>query len=64
MIPKQESMADNNHILKEIGDMLTNKITERDTRGDITIFKVPGLAIEDIAAAHYVCEYEKTINTN
>jgi ornithine cyclodeaminase len=62
LIPKQEGLIDNNHILGEIGDILTDKIAGRSNNTDITIFKALGLAIEDIAAASYV--YEKAINEN
>ena len=62
LIPRQEGLIDNHHILGEIGDILTDKIVGRSNNIDITIFKALGLAIEDIAAASYV--YEKAINEN
>ncbi len=62
LIPKQEGIIDNNHILGEIGDILTDKVAGRRNNIDITIFKALGLAIEDIAAAYYV--YQKAKNNN
>jgi ornithine cyclodeaminase len=62
LIPKQEGLIDNNHILGEIGDILTDKIVGRSNNTDITIFEALGLAIEDIAAASYV--YDKVNNNN
>ena len=62
LIPKQEGVIAHNHILGEIGDILTGKFVGRSNNMDITIFKALGLAIEDIAAAAYV--YEKAKNNN
>jgi ornithine cyclodeaminase len=43
-----------NHILGELGDLLLGRFTARTGQGDITLFKSLGIAIEDLAAAHYI----------
>ena len=42
------------HILGELGDLLLGRFTARTGPGDITLFKSLGIAIEDLAAAHYI----------
>lgn len=44
------------HIRGEIGELLLGRCTGRDSERDITMFKALGLAIEDVAAAHYLYE--------
>lgn len=51
---KDEGAVDDNHILGELGEILTGRVQGRTTAGDITLFKSLGLAIEDIAAAQYI----------
>lgn len=53
-VPKREGVVDDNHIRGEIGEVLVGKVSGRTSANDITIFKSLGLAIEDLAAAHYV----------
>ncbi|MDA4129112.1 MAG: ornithine cyclodeaminase family protein [Thaumarchaeota archaeon] len=53
-IPKQEGAIDESHIVGEIGEVLEGKVTGRTGPGEITIFKSLGIAIEDVAAAHYI----------
>lgn len=57
LIPKAEGAVADDHILGEIGEVLTGKILGRRTPEDVTLFKSLGLAIEDVAAARHV--YEK-----
>jgi ornithine cyclodeaminase len=42
------------HILGELGDLLLGRFTARSGPGDITLFKSLGIAVEDLAAAHYI----------
>jgi len=62
LIPKSEGVINDSHILGEIGEILTGKITGRQTKDEITLFKSLGLALEDIASAFYV--YKKAIKNN
>jgi len=57
LFPKKEGAIDDVHILAEIGDILLDKIKGRESNEDITLFKSLGLAVEDVAAAHYI--YQK-----
>ncbi len=54
IFPKQEGAIDDDHILGEIGDVLAKKIKGRTSSQDITLFKSLGLAVEDVAAAHFI----------
>jgi ornithine cyclodeaminase len=61
-IPKQEGAVSDSHILGEIGEVLEGKVAGRTSANDITIFKSLGLAIEDLAAAHYI--YTQALTRN
>jgi len=54
LFPKQEGAIDEDHILGEIGEILLGSVEGRRSREEITLFKSLGLAVEDLAAAHYV----------
>jgi ornithine cyclodeaminase len=54
LIPRQEGAITDAHILGELGDVLLGRLVARRGPSDITIFKSLGLAVEDLAAAHYV----------
>ncbi len=54
LFPKEEGALDESHIVGEIGDVLLGKLVGRDSRDEITLFKSLGLAVEDLAAAHFV----------
>ena len=56
LTPKAEGAITDNHIMAELGELLVQEATGRQTDDEITLFKSLGLAIEDIAAAHYVYE--------
>jgi ornithine cyclodeaminase len=60
LIPKKEGAINDAHILAELGDILLNKTEGRTSAADITLFKSLGLAVEDIAAAHFI--YRKILN--
>jgi ornithine cyclodeaminase len=53
-IPRQEGAVSDSHIRGEIGEVLDGRVAGRTGPNDITIFKSLGLAIEDLAAAHFV----------
>ena len=54
LFPKQEGALDESHIVGEIGDILLGKLAGRESADQITLFKSLGLAVEDLAAAHFV----------
>ncbi|GMR12220.1 MAG: ornithine cyclodeaminase [Gemmatimonadota bacterium] len=56
LFAKEEGAIDDGHILGEIGELLLGQATGRATAGEITLFKSLGLAVEDLASAHYVLE--------
>lgn len=49
--PILEGIITENHIAGEIGDFLLNRITGRETKNQITLFKSVGVAIQDYAVA-------------
>jgi ornithine cyclodeaminase len=54
LIPKSEGRFDESHVVGELGDLLEGKAPGRLGSGELTLFKSLGLAIEDVAAAHFV----------
>jgi ornithine cyclodeaminase len=54
LIPLAEGAIAPEHLLGELGDLLTGKLAGRSSPAEITIFKSLGLAIEDLAAATLV----------
>lgn len=54
LIPKQEGAIGDEHILAELGQLLLEQEKGRTSDSDITLFKSLGLAVEDLAAAHYI----------
>ena len=54
LFPKKEGAIDDDHIVGEIGDILLGNLAGRQSPDEITLFKSLGLAVEDLAAAHYV----------
>ncbi len=54
LIPLSEGVIGDDHILGEIGDVAAGKLTGRRAAEEITLFKSLGLAIQDVAAAHWV----------
>jgi ornithine cyclodeaminase len=56
LIPKAEGLIGDDHIVGEIGEVLTGAAPARTSPEEITLFKSLGIAIEDLAAAHRVYE--------
>lgn len=56
LIPMQEGLYGEKHLLGTIGDVLLNFIPGRPAKKDITIFDAVGMAVEDIACAIYLYE--------
>lgn len=62
LMAKAEGLIDDDHILAEIGEVLTGRATGRQSKTEITLFKALGLAVEDLAAAAHV--YNKALSQN
>lgn len=56
LIPKGEGLIGDDHIVGEIGEVLTGKAPARTSPDEITLFKSLGIAIEDLASAHRIYE--------
>jgi ornithine cyclodeaminase/alanine dehydrogenase-like protein (mu-crystallin family) len=60
-IALREGDIDEAHLLGEVGDVLLGKVSGRVSRGDITVYKSLGIAIEDLASARVI--YERALVT-
>jgi ornithine cyclodeaminase/alanine dehydrogenase-like protein (mu-crystallin family) len=58
----KEGAVGEGHIQAELGDLLVGKAPGRQSAEEITLFKSLGLAIEDLAAAHFI--YQKALEQN
>lgn len=56
LIPKGEGLIGDEHIVGEIGELLTGRVAGRTSPDEVTLFKSLGIAIEDLASAHGVYE--------
>lgn len=54
LIPKQEGVIDDDHILGELGELSAGHVVGRQTPEEITLFKSLGLAVEDLTAARLI----------
>ena len=54
LIPIREGAITPEHILGEIGEVLIGRVPGRQQDDEITLFKSLGLAVEDLACAHYL----------
>src|SRR2546426_1227620 len=52
--PIQEGAIAREHICGEIGEVLAGTVAGRTSERDVTLFKSLGMAVEDVATAHYV----------
>jgi ornithine cyclodeaminase len=62
LIPLREGSITESHLLGELGDVLLGRIEGRRSAGEITLFKSLGIAVEDLAAAHYVLQKARSAN--
>jgi ornithine cyclodeaminase len=56
LIPRAEGAIGDDHIVGELGGILTGRVTARRTEKELTLFKSLGIAVEDLAAAHLIHE--------
>jgi ornithine cyclodeaminase/alanine dehydrogenase-like protein (mu-crystallin family) len=54
LIPMREGAITADHLVAEVGELLTGAAHGRRNDTEITLFKSLGLAIEDLASAHYL----------
>ena len=54
LIPLERREIGAEHLLGEIGEVLSKRLEGRRSDSDITVFEAQGLAVEDLAAAHYI----------
>lgn len=54
LIPRAEGAIGDDHIAGELGDVLIGGVIGRRSPDEVTLFKSLGIAIEDLAAAHYI----------
>ena len=59
LIPKSEGIIGDDHIAGELGEVLTDQVPGRQSPDEITLFKSLGIAVEDLAAAHFVLQKAK-----
>jgi ornithine cyclodeaminase/alanine dehydrogenase-like protein (mu-crystallin family) len=62
LIAMKDGAVGADHIQGELGDLLVGKMQGRQSADEITLFKSLGLAIEDLAAAHFI--YQKALQQN
>jgi ornithine cyclodeaminase len=63
LIPKKEGAIGDDHIVGEIGEILTGKVRRRRSPEDVTLFKSLGIAVEDVASARHIYEKAKAAGT-
>lgn len=56
LLARSDGAIGDDHVLGEIGDVFSGKITGRTSHDDITIYESLGVAIEDLASAHFILE--------
>jgi ornithine cyclodeaminase len=61
LIPRAEGAFGDDHIAGELGDVLLGRLPGRRSDDEVTLFKSLGIAIEDLAAAHYI--YSRALAT-
>jgi ornithine cyclodeaminase len=54
LLPRAEGAIGDAHLLGEVGDVFLGRLEGRRTPEDITIYESLGIAIEDLASAHWI----------
>ena len=54
LIARAEGAITDAHLLGEIGDVFAGRLTGRVSHEDVTVYESLGIAIEDLAAAHFI----------
>lgn len=61
IIARNEGVIRDDHLLGEIGEVFLGTIPGRLSRDDVTVYESLGIAIEDLAAAHFI--HQRALNT-
>ena len=59
LIPRAKGVIGDDHIVGELGQILAGTVPARSQPDEITLFKSLGIAIEDLASAHYILQKAK-----
>ncbi len=59
LIARSEGAIGDDHLLGELGDLFLGRIAGRVSPADITLFESLGIAVEDLASAHYLLSRAK-----
>jgi ornithine cyclodeaminase len=59
LIARAEGAIDDAHLLGEVGEVLLGRIPGRISRDDVTVYESLGVALEDLAAAHFILRRAK-----
>ena len=54
LLARADGAITDDHILGELGDLLLGRFVGRRASDEVTLFKSLGIAVEDLAAAHYI----------
>lgn len=54
LIARAEGAIDDAHLLGELGDVFLGRLPGRSAPGDVTLFESLGIAVEDLACAHFL----------
>src|SRR5262249_54074202 len=54
LMPLREGVFTESHLLGGLGDLILKRIKGRNAKDDITLFKSLGIAVEDLASAHFL----------
>jgi ornithine cyclodeaminase len=63
LIARSEGAIRDDHLLGEIGEVFSGKIRGRLSSDDVTVYESLGIAVEDLAAAHFIHERAKETNS-
>src|SRR5262249_28089259 len=62
LTPLREGVFTESHLLGDLGDLILKRIKGRNAKDDITLFKSLGIAVEDLASAHFLYQQAKEKN--
>ncbi len=54
LLAKREGAIDDTHLLGELGDVFLGRLAGRTSPDDVTVFESLGIAVEDLASAHFL----------
>jgi ornithine cyclodeaminase/alanine dehydrogenase-like protein (mu-crystallin family) len=63
LIPRDEGVVDNTHIVGELGELVLGRIPGRSSTSEVTLFKSLGIAVEDVASARFIYERARALGT-